>query len=258
MEIERVYAVYFSPTHGTRRYVEGLAARLGGEYEVIDLTRPAVRAREWVFGPKDLVIFGAPVYAGRLPEVPGGLLDRVRGDRTPAVFTVSYGNRDYDDALLEELDLCESRGFVGVAAAAWIAPHTFSDKLGAGRPDGSDEAAMDRFAALVREVLARDGLPPLAVKGDRPYKERKVSSGCPVGGEGYTGCGACAALCPVGAIDPARPRETDRAGCLGCLACVKSCPAGARAVPGDALPALRKRLEDSFLEPRKEPEWFLP
>ena len=132
----KVYGVYFSPTGGTRAYVTALAGLLSCEAEEIDLTAREERARDHVFGPEDLVILGAPVYAGRLPQLEGGIFERLRGDGTPAVFNVSYGNRAFEDALLEEQDICQAHGFHGIAAGAWIAPHTFPGRIGAGRPDG--------------------------------------------------------------------------------------------------------------------------
>ena len=125
----KVYGVYFSPTGGTRAYVTALAGVLSCEAEEIDLTAREERARDHVFGPEDLVILGAPVYAGRLPQLEGGIFECLRGDGTPAVFNVSYGNRAFEDALLEEQDICQAHGFHGIAAGAWIAPHTFSGRM---------------------------------------------------------------------------------------------------------------------------------
>ena len=42
-----------------------------------------------------------------------------------------------------------------------------------------------------------------------------------------TACGACAAVCPDGAIAVAETALWDPAGCLGCLGCAKCCPTGA-------------------------------
>ena len=96
----KVYGVYFSPTGGTRAYVTALAGLLSCEAEEIDLTAREERARDHVFGPEDLVILGAPVYAGRLPQLEGGIFERLRGDGTPEVFNVSHVNRAFEDALL--------------------------------------------------------------------------------------------------------------------------------------------------------------
>ena len=67
---------------------------------------------EIVFSRHDIVVFGFPVYAGRiLPEA----LDRLNsfhGNHTPCVITVTYGNRHYDDALLELFNNIKERGFI--------------------------------------------------------------------------------------------------------------------------------------------------
>lgn len=133
---------------------------------------------------EDLVILGAPVYAGRLPQLEGGIFERLRGDGTPAVFNVSYGNRAFEDALLEEQDICQAHGFHGIAAGAWIAPHTFSGRIGAGRPDGADLEKVREFAAGVRALLERPDWRTcrLTVPGDRPYRPGQAGGGAPRGG----------------------------------------------------------------------------
>lgn len=231
---------------------------LSCEAEEIDLTAREERARDHVFGPEDLVILGAPVYAGRLPQLEGGIFERLRGDGTPAVFNVSYGNRAFEDALLEEQDICQAHGFHGIAAGAWIAPHTFSGRIGAGRPDGADLEKVREFAAGVRALLERPDWRTcrLTVPGDRPYRPARRVEVHPAGDESCTRCMACVSRCPAGAIPPESPRSTDTGRCISCLACVKSCPAGARAVAGPAFPKMVEGLEGRLLSPRREPELY--
>ena len=254
----KVYGVYFSPTGGTRAYVTALAGLLSCEAEEIDLTAREERARDHVFGPEDLVILGAPVYAGRLPQLEGGIFERLRGDGTPAVFNVSYGNRAFEDALLEEQDICQAHGFHGIAAGAWIAPHTFSGRIGSGRPDGADLEKVRDFAAGVRALLERPDWRTcrLTVPGDRPYRPARRVEVHPAGDESCTRCMACVSRCPAGAIPPESPRSTDTGRCISCLACVKNCPAGARAVAGPAFPKMVEGLEGRLLSPRREPELY--
>ena len=45
----------------------GRAYRTG--YEAFDFTLPDARTSVKTFGPDDLVVFGTPVYAGRVPNV---------------------------------------------------------------------------------------------------------------------------------------------------------------------------------------------
>ena len=49
---------------------------------------------------------------------------------------VLFGNRNYDDALIELRDLLQADGFGCIAAGAFVGEHSFSRTLGAGRPDG--------------------------------------------------------------------------------------------------------------------------
>lgn len=258
LNIKKVTAVYFSPTSGTENYVKAIAKGLCAEYEVIDLTVPQNRNQEYVFSGEELVILGAPVYAGRLPDVKGGIFERIRGENTPAVFTVSYGNREFEDALLEEKEICEQNGLIGIAAGAWIAPHTYSSRIGAGRPDEADRESLKKFIDGIKEVLEGD-IPrqgDLKVPGNHPYRERKRPGYHPKGEENCIGCAACVAVCPVEAISEAAPRETDAAKCINCFACVKKCPLGARQVTSPAHQALVDRLESNLISVRKEPSTF--
>ncbi len=175
ININKVTAVFFSPTHGSEKYAKAIAKEISAEFEVLDLTNPNARRRRYGFECDELVIFGAPVYAGRLPSVDGGIFDNVFGNDTPAVFTVSYGNRAYEDALLEEKNICEANGFKGIAAGAWIAPHTYSDKIAAGRPDSDDLKKVSEFADKIKEIISNKNLSEISleVPGNYPYKKAK-------------------------------------------------------------------------------------
>lgn len=52
-----------------------------------------------------------------------------------------YGNRDYEDALLELRDTVASLGFTPLSAGAFIGEHSYSTAempVAAGRPDATD------------------------------------------------------------------------------------------------------------------------
>lgn len=259
MRITQVYAIYFSPTGGTKQYLDEMARHMNIGFHPIDLTKPEIRRMEFHFTEQDLVLFGAPVYSGRLPMLAGGLFSRLHGHRTPAVFNVVYGNRAYEDALLEEKEVCEANGFVGIAAATWIAPHTYSDKIAAHRPDLDDRRKIDIFAAKVVDWIHHRTNPTftLTVPGNHPYRDVKPLPVHPAPTEHCIQCGKCAAICPVNAIDPEHPdAPTVAPSCLNCFACVKSCPLHARRLDHPRFAEVVNWLETSFAASRKEPTMF--
>lgn len=237
---------FFSPGGTTRRYGAGLAGLLGPVAE-LDLLPPAERSRTHRFGPADRLVVAAPVYKGRLPAV--GLCAGLRGDRALAYAVVTYGNRAFEDALVELVDDLTARGFVVVGAAAVVAQHTYTARLAPGRPTPEDADALARHVAA---SFAEAGWPVAApVPGGRPYQTvpagRRVT---PAVTEACTRCGDCAAECPVEAIPVSAPDTTDLAACVGCGRCLLVCPEGARVWGGDHA-AVSAWLEGAFTAPRE-------
>ena len=118
-----VWAVYFSGTGTTERTVTHIAGELArllaAPCRSLDFTRPQVRQQELNFCQSDLVVLGTPVYAGRVPNVLLPFLrEKVRGRGALAVPVVLFGNRNYDDALIELRDILQEDGFRCVAAGA--------------------------------------------------------------------------------------------------------------------------------------------
>ena len=116
MKILSVKAVFYSATGNTEKVVTGIAvqtaARLGVPWKKINYTLPEERKAHWDFAPTDLVIFGTPVYAGR---VPNKMLPYVQngfsGNGALAVPVVTFGNRNFDNALIELRNELENNGF---------------------------------------------------------------------------------------------------------------------------------------------------
>lgn len=137
MEIKKVWAMYFSPTGGTEKAVRTVSAHvaesLGVPVEIYDFTLPDVRKKEIAFTETDLVFFGTPVIAGRVPNVLLPYLKTVVGGKAYAVPMVSFGNRNFDDALIELRNILEDDGFRTIAGGAFVSEHSFSRKLSAGR-----------------------------------------------------------------------------------------------------------------------------
>jgi flavodoxin/Pyruvate/2-oxoacid:ferredoxin oxidoreductase delta subunit len=210
MKINSTKLLYFSPTKTTKKVVEAIAQGIQVDtVEQLDLTPPAARTRRFDEIRDELVIIGSPVYGGRIPIDASHRLQRLKANNTPAVIVVVYGNREYEDALLELKDLAVEAGFRPVAGGAFIGEHSFandSTPIANGRPDTEDLKKAREFGKLILERLsdieAFDDISPLQVPGNFPYKERKTRAGIsPITQEERcTTCGTCATVCPTAAI----------------------------------------------------------
>lgn len=142
MQFNSVKVACFSPTGTTKAVAVAIAGGLGsGRMDVIDATRPDTRARPLRVGESDLLVIAVPVYMGRVPDLVGEWLNAIEARNTPTVCTVVYGNRAFEDALLELKDIMIGRGCIPVAGAAFIGEHSFSSAeapVAAGRPDQND------------------------------------------------------------------------------------------------------------------------
>ena len=272
--MKNVRAMYFSATGTTKKIVTRIADRMaeqGGFSRIdTDFTLPQGRAEAPLIAPDEIVVFGVPVYAGRVPNVLLKFLATVKADGTPAVPIVLFGNRNYDDGLIELRNILEANGFRTFAAAAFVGEHSFSRVLAAGRPDDEDMRIADIFAAGAYNkyrICAPDIPHPVSVRGNdpiRPYYTPRDRAGVPVNilkvkpkvdADKCIHCGHCAAVCPMGSIDP--EDVTQYTGiCIKCGACEKGCPMGARYFDDPGYVYHRTELELGYAR-RAEPDFFL-
>ena len=143
MIVKKVYAVYYSATGTTQKIAsfiaENVAKKLNVECEKYNYSLPKRREKVLEFKENDLVICGSPTYAGRVPNIMLPYLkNNIKGNGALAIPVVLFGNRNFDDALIELRNILEDNGFHTIAGAGFVGEHSFSYTLGANRPDEKD------------------------------------------------------------------------------------------------------------------------
>ena len=259
MKYNRINLIYFSATFTTRdigrRIAAGMQAALDADSpapEIVeyDITPGDAQAGEVLFAPGEIAVLAMPVYAGRIPAPAADRLARFRGAGTPAIVACVYGNREFDDALLELADTAREAGFQPVAAGAFVARHSIFPQVAAGRPDSRDLEAASEFGQRSADLLQKTPDPTTlsmpTVPGNHPYKVPGPIPLHPRANRHCNACGACARQCPVGAIDPTNPRRTDKARCISCARCIRICPQHARRFRGFLYRVARSRFVKAY------------
>lgn len=260
---KKLKVLYFSPTDGTKKIVKSVADSISHGYKEFDITLPLSRTDALSFSSDDLVIIGMPTYGGRVPKLLQKFLDKITVDNTMGLFISTYGNRDYEDALLEQYDIFTAKGFTAIGAAAFITEHSSTSKLATGRPDKNDLQAASDFGKAIAERLnaisSLSELSTLSLPGNRPYvvKNMPPMMFAPDTNDKCVTCGICAKHCPTAAIDFSDCRTIDVSKCIKCNSCVKRCPLNAKAINAEPYKNLQNMLITNFAGKRQEPETFL-
>lgn len=260
MQITKIHLVYYSATFTTRKVMREMASAFGVPVKEYDITDGVLRDDVSVGCKGELLMVGVPAYAGRVPAMAVRPISRFIGSNTPAIVACVYGNRAYDDTLIELKDLVTSNGFKVISAAAFIAQHSIFPKVGEGRPDAEDMKQVRAFAEeskrLLDSINKLSEVRELVVSGNRPYRDAKPVPIHPEGSKGdCTACLTCAKQCPVGAIPQDAPYKTDKNKCISCGRCVVVCPQHARHFGGLKYKAACWKFEKANAEP-KQPEAF--
>lgn len=222
-----IHQIIFSPTGGTRRVSDYICKGIGTGSLVTDLCIKAEEFHSPDIATEDLSVIAMPVFAGRVPALAVERLNTIKGNGARCVIVAVYGNRAFDDALLEMKDIAIKAGFRVIAAIGAVAEHSIVRKYGKGRPDADDINTLQQFGKEIAHKIRSNEDSPIKVPGNYPYKKPNKGP-YPTAGRKCNTCGICAKGCPTGAISLTDIRKVDKQKCISCMKCVAACPTHTR------------------------------
>ena len=253
--------IYFSATCTSKKIALAISQSIATEFVVEDITFQSLQNTS--YATDDLLCIAVPVYGGGVAPVALKRLDAIRGNNTPAVVVVVYGNRNFERAAVQMSDFLAERGFITIAAAAFVGEHSYSTEqspIAVGRPMVEDINDANRFGELVKQKLTK-GLESVDVstlqcpdsgeenvkafvefvKGYQVEQAKNPVKLLPITDENRcVMCGVCVDVCPMEAIDREDVSMVDPTLCIKCCACVKECPKEAKSLNSPFAPMLSK------------------
>ena len=98
---KRTYEICFSPTGGTKKVSTFLVNEFSGESVNIDLSDSKTGFQDISLSADDIAVIAVPSYGGRVPVPAAERLSMIRGNGAKAIIVCVYGNRAYEDTLVE-------------------------------------------------------------------------------------------------------------------------------------------------------------
>lgn len=254
----KITQIVFSPTGGTRQVVDTIISTWENHVDKIDLTNPTNDYSILNFSQDNIAVIAVPSYGGRVPALAAERLAKINGNHVQCVIVCVYGNRAYEDTLLELRDIAVQSSFNVVAAIAAIAEHSIMHQYATGRPDQKDEDELRSFAGKILKKIESGNADmfEIHIPGNRPYKKAGGSGLVPKATGKCVGCGLCAEKCPAQAISKENIKCADNKKCISCMRCVVQCPQSARKVNEAMVSAAALMLKKACSE-RKNNELYI-
>ena len=193
-----------------------------------------------------------PSFGGRDPQIAIERLKNINGNNAKCILVCVYGNRAYDDTLVEMQDTANSQKFQIIAAITAIAQHSIINEYAKERPDRQDEVILTKFT---QDILNKNKEKIAPIPGHRPYKKISKTPIIPQPNKNCIKCGLCAKMCPVNAINPIT-FKTNPQKCISCMRCIKLCPKNVRKV-NQLIVKIAAQAIKKECQTRKSPELFL-
>ena len=168
-----IIQIVFSPTGGTQKAADMITSAWDIPVRKVDLSDLETDFSAVSLEKDDVAVIAVPSFGGRVPAPAIQRLEEINGNQAMGVLVCVYGNRAYEDTLIELNDSAEKSGFRVVAGIAAIAEHSIAHQYAAGRPDSADAEVLHGFAEKIIEKINEnpEALPAPQIPGNRPYKK---------------------------------------------------------------------------------------
>ncbi len=127
----KVTRIVFSPTGGTAKIAQALTSKQDVPVDEIDLTDAKEDFSAVAFARDDVAVIAVPSYGGRVPDLAAERIRRIHGSQAHCIIVCAYGNRAYEDTLLELNDVAERSGVRVIAAVGAVAWHSIMHQYAA-------------------------------------------------------------------------------------------------------------------------------
>lgn len=219
------YKIVFSPTGGTKKVANAITSAWSDKVTEIDLTNRTLDFSSIPFTDEDMVLIATPSFGGRVPPLVAERLASIHGKNAKATVVCVYGNRAYEDTLIELKDIVTKRGFRVIAGVSAVAEHAIIHQYASGKPNKNDINVLRDYG---KKILKKATLTTPTIPGNRPYKKASGVGLVPKTNNDCIQCKLCAKKCPAGAISMDDPKSIDKSKCISCMRCVAICPKKAK------------------------------
>ena len=140
------------------------------EKQYVDLSNYNNSTLDISFEDKDVCVVAVPSFSGRVPQFIIPPIRALQGNGIKSMLITAYGNRAFDDTLLELKDTMEACGFICSCAVAAVTRHSVLPEYGKGRPDSGDIEELRQFSIECKEIIEKSSL-SVIVSGNKPYRK---------------------------------------------------------------------------------------
>lgn len=254
---KNIYKICFSPTGNTKKVLDIVSNNFNNSnVKEIDISDPNLDFNSFNFNSDDLCIFGVPSFGGIAPKIALDRINKLKGKNTFCIIVITYGNRHYDDTILQMKNNLKELGFVPAGAIASVCKHSIMTNIASNRPDDLDILELNKYSNIIKERLDNIDIEyDLDVEGDFPYKDFPGVPFKPFANDSCIKCKKCAEVCPVQAIPIDNPNKTNNNICITCMRCVSVCPVNARSLGEENLNKMISKF-GALCEGRKDNKLF--